>query len=107
MRYPSDAGVSSMVAAALLRVEEPLGDGAVGVDPAVAKERPVAPGLLLETRVARDHQHLFGVVAGPGEQAAERVGQERAAPELEPAVGRPFVADAVDGGDEHAVIDRV
>ena len=39
--------------------------------------------------------------------AAERVGEERAAPELQAAAGGAFVADAVDGRDVDAVGDRV
>ena len=72
----------------LLGIQEPLGDRGVGVDPAVAEERPVAAGLLLEPGVAVGDEDLLGLVAGPGEDAAEGVGQERAAPELEAAARR-------------------
>ena len=73
----------------IVAIQKPLGDRGVGVDAAVAEERPVAAGLLLELRVALGEEDLLGVAAGPGEDAAERVGQERAAPELEAAAGGP------------------
>src|SRR5438128_2652806 len=78
-------------------IEEPLGKGRIGVDAAVAEEGPVAAGLLLELGVAGGDDDLFGIVPGAREDSAEGIGQERAAPELQAAAGRSFVADPVDG----------
>ncbi len=47
-------------------VEEPLGDRCVGVDAAIAQERPVAAGFLLEPGVAAGDHDLLGVVDRPG-----------------------------------------
>ena len=66
------------------------------------------PGLLLMSFGSQvDDQDLLAVAAGPGEDPAEGVGDERAAPELDAAVGRPLVADPVDGRDVDAVADGV
>ena len=62
--------------------------GAVGVDPAVAEERPVAAGVFAEGGVAVDDQDFFAIGAGSGDDTAEGVGDEGAAPELDAAVAR-------------------
>ncbi len=56
---------------------------AVGVDAAVAEEGPVAANLLLQLDVHLGEEDLFLVVAGLGDDAAEGIGDEGAAPELE------------------------
>src|SRR5262245_59164840 len=86
-------------------VEEALGDGGVGVDAPVAQERPVAAHVLDASAVALDDEDLL---LGPRaflEDDAERIGHERAAPELQAAVGRSLVPDAVDGRHVDAVGD--
>ncbi len=60
----------------LLGIQEPLRDRGVRVDPAVAQERPVAAGFLLKLRVAIGDEDLLGVLAGLGDDPAERIGQE-------------------------------
>ena len=67
---------------------ETLGDRAVGVDPAVAQEGPVAASFLLELRVAVGDEDLLVVLAGLGDDPAEGVGDERAAPEFDAALRR-------------------
>src|SRR5204862_6437046 len=91
-------------------VEETARDRTVRVDPAVAKERPVAADRLLMLPIAGDDQRLFLVARRLGDHLAERIGDEAAAPELEPVAadaGQRLVADAVDGRDVDAVGDRV
>ena len=51
---------------AVSAVEEPLGDRRVGVDAAVAEERPVPAGLLLEPGVADGDHDLLGCRRRPG-----------------------------------------
>ena len=84
-----------------------LEDRPVGVDAAIAQERPVAAHALDQRRIAPRDEHLF-VVAGLGDVAAERIGDERVAEERE-AVGARLVlvADAVGRRDVDAVGDRV
>src|SRR5208282_1310514 len=79
------------------------GQVGVGVDSAIAQEGPVAADLLDFGEVAFDDQGFLGGGAGARDYFAERIGDERIAPELELA----FDSDAVDCRDEHAVGDRV
>ncbi len=79
----------------------------VGVDAAVAQERPVAPDFFHLLRIALDDQNLFLVVRRLGENPAERIADERSAPEFETLVRRPFEADAIYRRDIDAVGDRV
>src|SRR4051794_5904244 len=65
-------------------IEKTLGDGRVGIDAAVAQERPVAARVLEEGQVNFADNDLFLFVRGLGEDASERVGQKAAAPELQP-----------------------
>ena len=90
-------------------VEEALLDAAVGVDAAVAQERPVAPHLLDAAEVALADQDLLLVDRGLGHDHAERVAHERRAPELEPGLAGPpgLVADPVDRRHVDAVGDGV
>src|SRR5690606_2753270 len=84
-------------------VDETLVELGVGVDPAIAQKRPIAPRLGDQVAIAIDYQNLFAVGAGARQHVAEGVTDERAAPELEAALD----ADAVDGDDEDAVGDGV
>jgi len=77
-------------------VGEAAGDGGVGVDAAVAEEGPVLAGGFDEGGVEGGGEDLFLVVPGLGEDAAEGVGDEAAAPELE-AGGGGVVAGAGEG----------
>src|SRR5258708_5933173 len=104
-------------------VEEAAGDALVGVDAAIAEEGPVAAGVFEQFEVDLRGEDLFLVVAGLGDDAAEGVGDEAAAPELEAGGGgvvagsahfyavvedvAVLVADAVDGSGEDAVGDGV
>ena len=100
-------------------VEEAAGDAAIGVDAAVAKERPVLAGDFGEFGVDFSHEDGFRIVGGFGENATERVGDEGASPELEAgclvglvedavdADGPLLMADAVDGSDVNTVGDGV
>src|SRR5688572_18482023 len=76
-------------------VQEPLRDRRVGVDPAVAKERPVRPHDVDPTEVALDEQRLLAIRRGAGEDAAERVGDEGVPPEGQAALP----TDAIHGCD--------
>src|ERR1700722_11634071 len=113
-------------------VDEALGDAFVGVYAAVAQEGPVLAGYFDELGVEVGDEDLFFVVAGLGEDAAEGVGDEAAAPELDAGAGgvvagaaqcdrggvavggggfefdvAVLVAHAVDGADEDSVGDGV
>ncbi len=63
-------------------VEKAFGDALIGVDAAVAKEGPVAAGVFEKLAVDFGEEDLFFVVRGLGEDAAEGVGDEAAAPEV-------------------------
>ena len=88
--------------------EVALEDRPVGVDAAIAEERPVAPHGFDQRRIAARDRASSSPLAGLGEVAAERIGDERAPEEIE-AVGARlvFVADAVRRRDVDAVGDRV
>src|ERR1019366_1727937 len=88
-------------------LDEPAGNARVGVDAAVAKERPVAAHFFDAARVALYDESLLGIERGFRQQAAEWIGHEGSPPEFESGVGRPFVAHAVDRGDVEAVGDGV
>ena len=60
----------------LLGIQEPLRDRSIRVDPAVAEERPVAAGFFLKPGIAIGDDDLLGVLAGLGDDPAERIGQE-------------------------------
>src|SRR5204863_4172450 len=82
-------------------------NGRIRVDSAVAEEGPVAPCLLDQARVALRREDRIALTR-LGEDAAERVGDERMAEELDPVrAGLLFVADAIRRSDEYAVGDRV
>ena len=76
-------------------IQEAFGDAFVGVDAAVAEEGPVLAGDFDEFGVEVCDSDLFFVVAGFGEDAAEGVGDEAAAPELDAGCGG-VVAGAVE-----------
>src|SRR5580658_4182253 len=91
-------------------IDKAARDGRVGVDAAVAQERPVAARLFDVGKIDFADQDLFMFVRGLGNNASERVSQKAAAPELE---ARPIdaiaedvavlVAYAVDSRDVNAV----
>ena len=104
-------------------VEITAGDASVGVDAAVTQEGPVAASVFKEFGVDLGDEDLFPVVGGLGDDPAEGVGDEGAAPEFQAGVGRVragalhqravvldvavLVADTVNGTDEDAVGDGV
>src|SRR6476469_40724 len=61
----------------------------VRVDPSIAEEGPVATGVLDQLRIAHGGEDL-GALARFGEDAAEGVGDERVAEELD-ALGARFI----------------
>ena len=91
--------------AVLRRIEKALGDGRVGVDAAVAQERPVAARLFNQRPIDLAEQDLFGIVRGLGDDAAEGIGQKAAAPELEARPGGA-IAQNVAVLEAHAVHGR-
>src|SRR5260221_4933785 len=80
--------------------EAPL-DVFVGVDAPVAKEGPVAPHVLDAGEIDLADEDLLLVRRGLGDHHAERIGDERGAPEFKALIA--FVPDAVDGRDVDAV----
>lgn len=82
----------------------------VGVDAAVAEERPIASGFFALGGVALDDEDFFFVVGGFGEDAAEGIGDEGISPEFEAGIAvlrLALVADAIDNGDVDAISDCV
>jgi hypothetical protein len=61
-------------------IQQPVGEAVVGLDAAVAEERPGLPGVLDLGEVALGDEDLFGVVAGLGEELAERARNNRDLP---------------------------
>ena len=78
----------------------------VGVNAAVSEKWPAAANFFLTAEIALDDQH-FLAFSRFREHDAERVTNEGVPPELEPAVIRPFVTDAIHRRDEHSVGDGV
>src|SRR5579862_4293663 len=87
--------------------QEAFGHPFVRVDAAVAEEGPVAPDLFRLTEIATNDQVFFAIVCRLGNHFAKRTGNERAAPEFEPAIPCPFVTDAIDRGNVNAVGNRM
>ena len=104
-------------------IEEPARNAAIRIDPAIAQEGPVLARDLDFLCVEVGVEDLFLIVRGLREDAAEGIGDEAAAPELDAAGGgviagafhqdsvvlhiAVLVADAVDRADEDAVGNRV
>src|SRR2546428_12056739 len=91
----------------LLVSEEPVLNVAVGVNAAVAQERPVATHLFDPGQVdLRQHERF--VLGGLGHDDAERIAHERMAPELDPGAlaTQPLETAAVHGGNPAAVRNR-
>ena len=91
-----------------------MDDWLVGVDAAVAEKWPVAAGIFEQAQIDFGDQDLFLVVGGFGDDAAEGVGDERSAPELQSravdaiaADVAMLFADAIDGADIDSVGDGV
>src|SRR5947207_4740979 len=85
-------------------VDEPLLDARVGVDAAIAEERPV--GAMFVDAVPFDfgRHDLFAIETAFRDDLAARRDDEALAPELDPiAAGGRFVANAIDRGDVTAV----
>src|SRR5215470_2683278 len=95
-------------------IEKPVGDAAIAIDPAIAKERPVAANVFEQLEIAASDQNLLLIVRGFGDDASERIGEERSAPEFQtfagsaiPADVAELVADTVHYAHEHAIGDRM
>ena len=85
--------------------QEPLRDGSVSVDAAIAPERPVAADILDAVHVDFSEQYRLFVVRGLGNNLAEGISDKRAAPEFQAFAGG-FVAANVAGFEAHAVYRR-
>src|SRR6266496_3446418 len=92
MRKPRAAGDAwSAISRQRSTIQEPLADPGVCVDPAVAQERPSAAHLLDPREVDLADEDRLAVRRGLGHDDAERVGEERRAPELAPpSAGRSW-----------------
>ena len=93
-----------------LFAEPAVGDGLVGVDAAIAEEGPIAAGLFRLRGIAFDDQNFFLIVGSFFQDAAERIGNERVAPEFEAGIAFfrfAFEADAVHNCNINAVGDGV
>src|SRR3954463_11776144 len=88
--------------------EKPVLDSTIRIGSAIPQKRPVAPDFLDAREIdIREDQCLL--LARLSHQDAERVADERVAPELDPhpLAAEPFVPDAVHRGDPAAIRDRV
>src|ERR1700730_1521234 len=93
-----------------LIAEPAIENGAVGVDTAVAEERPIAAGVFASRGIALDDQNFLLVVWSFGNHLSKRVGDERISPEFETGIavlGLAFVANAIYHCDVNAVGDSV
>src|SRR5277367_3782184 len=91
-------------------VNEPLGEIAIRINPAVAQERPVRARHVHFGEVNGHDQNLFLVRRSFGEDFAGSSGDETLSPKFKAVAthaGNFFVADAVRHGDEAAVGDGV
>src|SRR6187549_2626525 len=84
-----------------------LRDVAIRVDAAVAQERPVAAHVLGAGGVAFGNHDFVLVVLAFRPDYAERVADERRAPELDAAVLRSLMPRTIDRRDVDAVGDRM
>src|SRR4051794_17833328 len=76
-------------------IQYPAQNPFIGIDAAVAQEGPVTADLFNPARIAFDDEGLLAVVRALRQHLSERIGYERAAPELEPMLRRSFIPDAV------------
>src|SRR6266480_4033963 len=92
----------------LLVSEEPVLNVAVGVNAAVAQERPVAAYLLDPGEIDLSQHERF-VRSGLGQDDAERIAYERMAPEFDARAlaAQALEPDTIDRGDPAAIGDRV
>src|ERR1043166_2812472 len=89
-------------------IDEPLLDPGIGVDTAIAQERPMRPRYIDTIPVDFGHHDLFAIGAPFRDDLAARRDDEALAPELDAvAAGRRFMTDAIDRRDVTAVRDRV
>src|SRR5579862_5337965 len=79
----------------------------VGIDAAVAEERPIAARFFDLRRVTFNDQDFFLLGGTFGEDTAKWIGDEGMSPEFQAAFGRALEADAIHGRDKHAVGDGV
>src|ERR1019366_2247564 len=84
-------------------LEPSLQDGRIGINAAVAEERPVPANLLDAAGIAFHNQDFFLVRGRFGEHLSKRIANEGMAPEFEAALGSAFESDAIHGRNEHAV----
>src|ERR1700685_1532299 len=64
-------------------IDQPIGDGGVTVDAAIAQKRPVAANIFKRVNVYLAQQNLFFVVRTFCDDSSERIAQERSAPKFQ------------------------
>jgi len=111
IQKPRSKGAAPLAAEGM-RIIRPASDlrWAVGINAAIAKERPVAAGVFTFGGIAFDHEDFFFIVGRFGNGLAEGIGDEGIAPELEAgiAIGRfALEADTIYNGDINSICDRV
>src|SRR5688572_18424617 len=72
-----------------------IDEWAVGIDPAIAQERPIASYLIHLAGVALDDQHLFLIGRCLCDHLAERIRHKRRAPEFKPLIRRTLESDSI------------
>src|SRR6266404_5173770 len=91
---------------ALFFAQPTIQDWRVSIDAAVTQKRPIAAGVLALRGIALDDEDFFLVVRGFGENLAERIGDERIAPEFQSRIaffGLAFESDTIYDRGVHAV----
>src|SRR5271154_5294012 len=89
---------------------KPIHNATIGIDAAIAQERPIAPRLFLQLWIDFRDQNLFLVARGFFQEFAEGIGDEAATKKLDAVAGGAvdfFEADAIGTGDVDAVGDGV
>src|ERR1700730_15639418 len=75
-RLPSKRNLSNTLTIHSPSIDQPPCDAFVGVDPAVAQERPISAYVFQPAEVARDHEHLLGSLRSPAQHNAKGVADE-------------------------------
>jgi hypothetical protein len=94
------------VVARLFFAEPAIGDDGIGVDAAIAEERPISASLFALGGITLDDKNFFLVVGGFGENLAEGIGDEGIAPKLNAGIALvrlAFKADTIDDRDIGAI----
>src|ERR1700733_2531215 len=80
-------GAFTLIDRILASINQPVANGGIRVNPAVAQERPVAANIFQSLQIDISHQDFFTIVRGFGQHAPERIAEKRSAPEFQSLAG--------------------